>query len=458
MNIAPATNRNGHSLQQTVARVYDTPSPEVSTPTTPTTPITARMSGSLGRLIMGGSLVLIGAMLTATVPVAAQRAGSTTASSDSASDVIKTMVGQLDLERYKATIKGLTQFGDRREGTDRNRAAADWIEAKLRSYGCTPTERLTYDFQPRPPRPPISAADAARYRARQGTVAEGGSRVRRNHGRRGVNVDSLAQPDPTLRALDTPPSVPGERQEVYCTKVGTKHPGEMYIVSAHMDGKGWGEAANDDGSGTALVMELARIFSSPNVQTDRSIRFMLWNNEETGYNGSLAYVAQRQALQGKESPVGSGKYPEPKWLGVIQHDMMMFDHGMPRSDSSVSDTQRPEADMNIEFQSASKFATESQRLAWVLANSNEKYATDYPATVGQHMTNTDSGPFQDLVASVSVRENERGAQTGAGWNPHWHQPTDLYSTYTDSDFRLGLNAAQTTLGATATLAGASLVR
>ena len=49
-----------------------------------------------------------------------------------------------------------------------------------------------------------------------------------------------------------------------------------------MDGIGWGEAANDDGSGTALVMELARIFSAPDVQTDRSIRFALWNNEETG--------------------------------------------------------------------------------------------------------------------------------------------------------------------------------
>ena len=49
-----------------------------------------------------------------------------------------------------------------------------------------------------------------------------------------------------------------------------------------MDGHGWGEAANDDGSGTALVMELARIFSMPDVQTDRSIRFALWNNEETG--------------------------------------------------------------------------------------------------------------------------------------------------------------------------------
>lgn len=49
----------------------------------------------------------------------------------------------------------------------------------------------------------------------------------------------------------------------------------MYIVSAHMDGIGFGEAANDDGSGTALVMELARVFSSPDVRTDRSIRFIL---------------------------------------------------------------------------------------------------------------------------------------------------------------------------------------
>ena len=44
-------------------------------------------------------------------------------------DPIATMVGRLNLEAYKATIKGLTQFGDRRQGTDRNRAAIDWIEA-----------------------------------------------------------------------------------------------------------------------------------------------------------------------------------------------------------------------------------------------------------------------------------------------------------------------------------------
>ena len=274
---------------------------------------------------------------------------------DSPNTGIATMVARLELERYRATVKGLTRFGDRRQGTDRNRAAVDWIEAQLNSYGCTPTARITYDYKEPPPRGPRPPMDSA-ARARLERNAVGGGRNRGKRTPTGVNTDSTLQPDAKLRALDTPQSVDGERQEVYCTKVGTTHPDEMYIVGGHMDGIGWGEAANDDGSGTALVMELARVFSSPDVHTDRSIRFILWNNEETGLDGAKAYVAQRQALQGIESPKGSGKYPEPKWLGMVQHDMMMFDHGMPNADGTMNKEQRPEADVNIEFQSKSKFA------------------------------------------------------------------------------------------------------
>src|SRR5436309_10080424 len=73
-----------------------------------------------------------------------------------ATDVVASLVARLDLERYKATIKGLTAFGDRREGTDRNRAALDWIEAQLKSYGCTNAERITYEFTPKPPTPPAA--------------------------------------------------------------------------------------------------------------------------------------------------------------------------------------------------------------------------------------------------------------------------------------------------------------
>jgi hypothetical protein len=373
-------------------------------------------------------------------------------------DPVALMVGRLDLERYKATIKGLTQFGDRRQGTARNRAALDWIEAQLTSYGCTTTERLTYTYTSGTPRmaAPAAADRPVVPRPPAGLTTQGGGRPRGVRTRTGVNSDSLAQPDARLRALNAEPSADGERQQVWCTKVGTTRPDEMYIVGAHMDGIGWGEGANDDGSGTALVMELARVFSSPDVQTERSIRFILFNNEETGLNGARAYVEQRQARQGVEEPRGSGRYPEPRWLGMIQHDMMLFDHGPPRPDGTMSPVQRPEADVNIEFQSASKQAKASAELAWLFHQANEKYATDYPAQVGPHMTNTDSGPFQDLVPAISLRENERGIHTGSGWNPHWHQPSDRYDTFSDADFRLGLNAAQTTLGAVGRLVGASL--
>ena len=378
---------------------------------------------------------------------------------DTTYDPVRVLASRLDLEKYKDTIKGLTQFGDRRQGTDRNANAVTWIETQLKSYGCSNVERIKYDYQPPAPVVRDSAARAAAARARGNTgQAQGGGKLRGVVTRTGVNTDSLAQTDLKLRALNSQPTTPGLREEVYCTKIGSTHPEEMYIIGGHMDGHGWGEAANDDGSGTALVMELARIFSMPDVKTDRSIRFALWNNEETGLNGARAYVAQREALQGKENPVGSGRYPEPKWLGMIQHDMMMFDHGMPNPDGTMRKEQRPEADVNIEFQSNSKMASESQKLAWVFQTANEKYATDYPAAVGQHMTNTDSQPFQDLVPSLSLRENERGREIGAGWDPQWHQVTDLYSTYSDKDFRLGLNAAQTTLGAIAQLVGATVIR
>ena len=400
-------------------------------------------------------------------PAAAQPA----AQAPAPPDPIKTMVDRLDLEKYRAIIKGLTQFGDRRQGTDRNRAAIDWIEAQLKSSGCTNTERVTYTY-PSPaasdPDAPARGAGAGRGRGtgEAGAVSsetrrarEGGSSQFGTRSRTSVyqpDAPGAAPLDPRLRALNAQPTTPGERQDVYCTKIGTTHPEEMYIVGGHMDGHGWGEAANDDGSGTALVMELARVFSAPDVQTDRSIRFVLWNNEETGLNGAWAYVNQRKDLQGKEDPAVSARYPEPKWLGMIQHDMMMWDHGMPGPDGKVSAEQRREADVNIEFQANSKMAEASQKLAWAFKAANDKYATDYPASVGPHMTNTDSTPFMNLVPAISLRENERGMQIGAGWDPNWHQPSDVFATYSDKDFRLGLNAAQTTLSAVAQLTGATL--
>ena len=411
-------------------------------------------------------VLFVAAALTCTIALPKQ--GTALPVQEAEDDPIRVLVSRLTLDNYKTTLKGLTQFGDRRQGTQRNRDAVDWIEEQLKAVGCTNTERITYDFDPAPPTartgrggrggPPVEPDLTTATGGLVGRNGDGpgGSSIYGYRARTGVNRDLDAQPDERIRELNREEPVNGERTDVYCTKVGTTRPNEMYIIGAHMDGHGVNEAVNDDGSGTALVMELARIFSAPDVETDVSIRFALWNNEEAGTNGAEAYVVQRRELQGIENPAGSGQYPEPTWLAMIQHDMMLWDHGAPRADGTVSRNQRPEADVNIEFQSDSEFAEASMKLAFVFKAAADAYNTDYPATVGPHMTNTDSRQFMNFIPAISLRENERGAQTGGGWNPTWHTPLDVWTTFTDDDFRLGLNAAQTTLSAVSGLTGARL--
>jgi len=294
------------------------------------------------------------------------------------------IVRRLDIQQFKSHIKGLTQFGDRLQGTQRNRDAIDWLEKELKSFGYTNVQRQRF----------VSNS--------------------------------------------------GPLENIYATKVGSTTPGEMYMVSAHMDGRGGGQAADDDGSGCALVLELARVLAMPDVKTNRSVRFIFWNNEEFGMDGSGTYASERAALQGTAA--------EPKWLGLIQHDMMMFDHGMPPGPK-----QSPSADINIEYQVNSKMAAESAKLAAALQAAGRAYAK-YPTTIGSNMAGTDSIRFEDLVPSVSVREAERITGIIRGSNPHHHEPTDNYDSYSEDDFNFGFNSARITLGALQQLTGITLTR
>jgi len=316
-----------------------------------------------------GTFVLTAGLLAQTPPTPA--------------DPVRTVIDRLELEQFKAHIKGLAQFGDRMQGTQRNRDAIDWIEKQLRRFGYANVERLRFQ------------------------------------------------------------SASGPLEDIYATRIGTTTPGEMYIVSAHMDGRGSGEAADDDASGCAVVLELARVLGMPGIGTNRSVRFAFWNNEEFGMDGSGTYATEK--VPGKPTAV------EPKLLGIIQHDMMLFDHGMPPGLK-----QSPHADINIEYQEHSRMAAESASLAAALLTASRSYAHDYPATIGVNMAGTDSIQFEDLVASVSVRENERVTGIVRGSNPNHHESTDNYENYGEEDFRFGFNAVQMTLGALGKLAGITL--
>src|SRR5262249_30340861 len=92
------------------------------------------------------------------------------------------LVARLDLERHKATIKELTRFGDRRQGTDHNRAAIGWIESQLRAYGCADVARLRYTYSPDEKRGPSGP------KVEPG-MPQGGGRFRGQRGPTGVNND-----------------------------------------------------------------------------------------------------------------------------------------------------------------------------------------------------------------------------------------------------------------------------
>ncbi|MEM9165833.1 MAG: M20/M25/M40 family metallo-hydrolase [Planctomycetota bacterium] len=74
---------------------------------------------------------------------------------------------------------------------------------------------------------------------------------------------------------------------------GTERPDEVVIVSAHVDswnGPG-SQGTLDNGTGTAVTLEAARILAAVGARPKRTIRFILWTGEEQGLLGARAYVA-----------------------------------------------------------------------------------------------------------------------------------------------------------------------
>jgi Zn-dependent M28 family amino/carboxypeptidase len=73
---------------------------------------------------------------------------------------------------------------------------------------------------------------------------------------------------------------------------GATHPDELVLAGAHYDGHDVSQAALDDGAGTIVAMEAARVLAAlPPEAIGRTIRFVLFCGEEVGLFGSWAYTA-----------------------------------------------------------------------------------------------------------------------------------------------------------------------
>jgi Zn-dependent M28 family amino/carboxypeptidase len=90
----------------------------------------------------------------------------------------------------------------------------------------------------------------------------------------------------------TPKTLPDvESANVIAEIRGSEHPEQIVLIGGHLDSWDLGTGAIDDGSGVAMVMETLRLIKESGMRPKRTIRGVLFMNEENGLNGGRAYFA-----------------------------------------------------------------------------------------------------------------------------------------------------------------------
>lgn len=109
---------------------------------------------------------------------------------------------------------------------------------------------------------------------------------------------------------------------------GREKPEEIVIIGGHIDSWDVGDGSTDDGSGCLMAMEAALMLKELNLIPRRTIRVVLFTNEENGLRGGLAYKdahADEIHVAGIEADSGSGA----PWGFGIGHDQAQLDALLP---------------------------------------------------------------------------------------------------------------------------------
>lgn len=204
-------------------------------------------------------------------------------------------------------------------------------------------------------------------------------------------------------------------------KTGTLFPNRRFILGAHYDNVGFAVApgADDNASGSAAVMEAARVFSDYSFPF--TIVFALWDEEEQGLIGSTAYA---------ESAV----FNNDSIMGYINMDMLGWDGN---NDSTADLHVRP--------------VGSSLLLADKAIDANTIYGINLDLhIVNPGSSNTDHAPFWDNgFTAIGIDEEYDG-----DFNPFWHSPADSLGQFNIPFYEKCAKLAFATLAECATDIGA----
>ena len=99
-----------------------------------------------------------------------------------------------------------------------------------------------------------------------------------------------------MRLLLTPRTLPDVASANVIAEIpGSEKPDEIILIGGHLDSWDLGTGAIDDGSGVAMVMETMRVINEMRLTPKRTIRCLLFMNEENGLNGGRTYFANHKS-------------------------------------------------------------------------------------------------------------------------------------------------------------------
>ena len=182
-------------------------------------------------------------------------------------------------------------------------------------------------------------------------------------------------------------------RNIIATQLGKTNPNDIYIICAHYDSVA-DYCADDNASGTATVLEIARILSTQCM--DNTIIYALWDEEEIGLKGAGFYATQAS---------NNGD----NILGVLNIDMMGYDGD-------------DDDDFDIDVRPVANSLAMKDDLVSLLATYNFNLNVN---VVNPGTTASDHARFWNQgFSAVLVGESwENDDQT-----PHYHSSGDRYST------------------------------
>ena len=180
---------------------------------------------------------------------------------------------------------------------------------------------------------------------------------------------------------------------VIATQLGKSNPNDIYIICAHYDSVA-NYCADDNASGTATVLEIARILSTQCL--DNTLVYALWDEEEIGLKGADYYATQ-------------ANNNEDNILGVLNIDMMGYDGD-------------DDDDFDIDVRPIANSLAMKDDLVGLLAtyNFNLNVNVVNPGTTASDHSRFWNQGFSAVLVGESWENNDQ--------TPHYHSSGDRFST------------------------------